>query len=274
MDCLRNAHVDVPDAVIAATGLGCLEDTEKFLGSIYQLKERLLNPTPFINSTHNTIAGAIALAVKCHGYNTTYSHRGSSFGSGIQDAVMLSAENPGFNILAGAFDEITPTSYEITRRLGLWKMAIPGEGVAFFLISDRSEKAQCLLNGISTISYPDTPDALAKAALEFMEKNGLEIQHLDLVLTGMYGNNDPGGWYGTLKRGIFRTIPIFQYKQLCGEYDTSDAFAMGLASNLISKGEMPGWMNIGEKIPGEIKNILIYNHQRGMNHTFYHLSAC
>ena len=91
----------MPDAVIAGTGLGCLEDTEKFLGSIYTLQEHLLNPTPFINSTHNTIAGAIALAIKCHGYNATYTHRGFSFESALLDALMLASENPEAAILAG-----------------------------------------------------------------------------------------------------------------------------------------------------------------------------
>ena len=70
------------------TGLGCLEDTEKFLSSIYTNEEKLLNPTPFIQSTHNTVAGAIALAIKCHGYNATYTHRGFSFESALEDALI------------------------------------------------------------------------------------------------------------------------------------------------------------------------------------------
>ena len=88
LSCLRNAEVEIPDAIIAGTGLGCLEDTEKFLGSMYTSEEKLLNPTPFIQSTHNTVAGAIALAIKCHGYNATYTHRGFSFESALIDALM------------------------------------------------------------------------------------------------------------------------------------------------------------------------------------------
>ena len=49
------------DAVITATGLGCLADTEKFIESIVANNERLLNPTPFIQSTFNTVGGQLAL---------------------------------------------------------------------------------------------------------------------------------------------------------------------------------------------------------------------
>jgi len=139
----------MPDAIITGSGLGCLDDTEKFLTSIHNNEERLLNPTPFIQSTHNTVAGAIALAIKCHAYNATYTQRGFSFESALEDALLQIDENQSRNILVGGFDEITETSYSLTSRLGLWKNhmvdssklyeyntrgSLPGEGGAFFMI--------------------------------------------------------------------------------------------------------------------------------------------
>ena len=39
------------DAIITATGLGCIADSEKFLDSLIANEERMLNPTPFIQSS-------------------------------------------------------------------------------------------------------------------------------------------------------------------------------------------------------------------------------
>jgi len=174
LDCLRKAGAEMPDAVIAGTGLGCLEDTEKFLGSIYSLQERLLNPTPFINSTHNTIAGAIALAIKCHGYNATYTHRGFSFESALLDTGMMAAEKPNAVILIGSFDEITPNSYDITKRLRLWDNVLPGEGVAFFLLTGtRQPGSMALLNALQTLFNPGKVNSVENEMKSFIQKAGL-----------------------------------------------------------------------------------------------------
>jgi 3-oxoacyl-[acyl-carrier-protein] synthase II len=276
LNCLRNSDREVPDAVIAGTGLGCLEDTEKFLGSIYTLNEHLLNPTPFINSTHNTIAGAIALAIKCHGYNSTYSHRGFSFESAIRDAMMLLAEHPEWHILAGAFDEITPSSFEITRRLGLWRKpgTVAGEGVAFFLLSAEKEKALGMLRGLMTLTNPQRTGEIISAAAQFLKDENTDPLSIDLVLAGMHGNEGPDRWYGALKNELFPGTPFSGYKHLCGEYDTSAAFALGMALNLMRSGKAPEWLLPGKKQPEKIRNILIYNHQLGQRHSFYLVSAC
>ena len=71
------------DAIITATGLGCLADTEKFLDSVVRNDESLLNPTAFIQSTFNTIGAQIALILKNSSYNVTYAHRGFSFESAL-----------------------------------------------------------------------------------------------------------------------------------------------------------------------------------------------
>ena len=57
------------DAIITATGWGCLTDSERFLRNIIVDKDQLLNPTPFIQSTFNTVGGQIALLKHQHCYN-------------------------------------------------------------------------------------------------------------------------------------------------------------------------------------------------------------
>ena len=70
--CLRDAAVEVPDAIIVGTGLGMMGDTEKFLVSLIGNGEQLLTPTAFIQSTHNTVGAHIAVMLKCNKYNLTY----------------------------------------------------------------------------------------------------------------------------------------------------------------------------------------------------------
>jgi 3-oxoacyl-[acyl-carrier-protein] synthase II len=275
LGCLRKAGVEMPDAVIAGTGLGCLEDTEKFLGSIYTLQEHLLNPTPFINSTHNTIAGAIALAIKCHGYNATFTHRGFSFESALLDALMLAEENPGAAILAGAFDEITANSYDITKRLGLWENTIPGEGVAFFLLSGkRQPNSMAQLNALHTLFNPEKNIVVENEMHNFIKNTGLSVQDIDLVVMGSNGDPLTDGYYRQLMHGMFEGKPVAGFKHLCGEYDTAASFALWISAQVIHKQHLPEWLRANEVKPGKLKNIVIYNHLRGINHSFYLLSAC
>ena len=58
---LADAGIKIPDAIITGTGYGCLEDTITFAKKMIENKEHALNPTPFIQSTHNTIGSQIAL---------------------------------------------------------------------------------------------------------------------------------------------------------------------------------------------------------------------
>jgi 3-oxoacyl-[acyl-carrier-protein] synthase II len=275
LDCLRKADVDMPDAIIAGTGLGCLEDTEKFLGSVYTLQEKLLNPTPFINSTHNTVAGAIALAIKCHGYNSTFTHRGFSFESALLDALMLASENPEASILAGSFDEITANAYDITKRLDLWESTIPGEGVAFFMLSGkRQTNSMAQLIALQTLFNPEKENLVEKEMRSFIMHAGLSTHDIDLVVMGMNGDPLTDIYYKYLMGGIFEGKPVAGFKHLCGEYDTSSSFALWLAAQVIHKQFLPEWIRVNELKPGKLKNVLIYNHLRGVNHSFYLLSAC
>jgi hypothetical protein len=135
MECLQNVPADRIDAIITATGLGCLADSEKFLKSIHDNNEQLINPTPFIQSTFNTIGGQIALLTKSHCYNMTYTHRFSSFDSALLDAYMMIADGEANGILIGSADEMTPTQTVIMGRMGAYRNGVvPSEGAFFFFV--------------------------------------------------------------------------------------------------------------------------------------------
>ena len=105
---LQQAGIAVPEAVIIGTDFGCIENSELFLSALKGIDDAPLRPTHFMQSTHNTIASLIASRLGCHGYNATYSHRGRSFESALQDAATQIALGDIDTALVGWFDEMTP----------------------------------------------------------------------------------------------------------------------------------------------------------------------
>ncbi len=102
---LQEAGIERPDAIIAATSKGMLELSTLFLQDIVDNQEQQLKPTVFMQSTHNTIASAIAIQTQCHGYNITYSQGDDSAAWAIRDAKMLLRKGEARTVLVCAFDE-------------------------------------------------------------------------------------------------------------------------------------------------------------------------
>ena len=116
--CMEKAGITRPDAILTGSGLGCVRDTVRFLNQIIENDEQLLNPTAFIQSTHNTVSGQIALLLACKAHNLTFSQKTLSFESALLEALLLLREDPGQNILVGGIDEITGESYELLLQAG------------------------------------------------------------------------------------------------------------------------------------------------------------
>jgi 3-oxoacyl-[acyl-carrier-protein] synthase II len=290
LKCLQDAGIKNPDAIITGTGLGCVEDTSKFLVSIWENEEKLLNPTPFIQSTHNTVGASIALILKCSNYNNTYGHRGFSFESALIDAMMLLREGEAKDILVGGLDEMTPDLFTITDMLGLWKKepvnslhlreyrsrgSLAGEGTAFFLLSSRkSKKSIARIDFVEIFYKPADSQEIEKNISKILVKNNEPGIKPDLVLLGINGDTSGDEVYAQLRKGIFSGIPSAYYKHLCGEYDTSSAFALAMAASIIMLQRVPEILKLdGDPVNG-IRNILIYNHLRNVNHIAILVSSC
>lgn len=140
------------DAIITATGWGCLTDSEKFLRNVIVNKEELLNPTPFIQSTFNTVGGQIALLRNNSCYNVTYVNRSHSFEDAMLDAMIRIAGGESRNVLVGAFDEQTPSQFKIMERMGLFRTENCGEGAVFVNLSPE-KNANTMCNLVS-IDFP------------------------------------------------------------------------------------------------------------------------
>lgn len=126
--------VDSLDAIITASGWGCLADSEKFLRNVIEQQEELLNPTPFIQSTFNTVGAQVALLRHNHCYNMTYVNRSHSFEDALLDALMCVHEGHK-RVLVGAYDEVTPTAQRLIERMGLLRHCTSGEGSVFTLLT-------------------------------------------------------------------------------------------------------------------------------------------
>lgn len=136
--CLDKAGLENADAITVGTGLGCVRDTLKFLKAVYEDGEGGLSPTAFIQSTHNSIAGQLALMLGNHGYNMTHVQGALSLGYALSDAELLIGEGDAKTVLVGAVDEKTDELIDLLSKLAgtvSYKLPTIGEGGAFFLAS-------------------------------------------------------------------------------------------------------------------------------------------
>ena len=103
---LDEAGLENVDAIMVGTGLGCIGDSAKFVSDIIDNNEQYLTPTRFIQSSHNTVSGQIALAIGCTGYNFTYVNASVSFESCLIDALLQLRTDEAKNVLVGGVDEL------------------------------------------------------------------------------------------------------------------------------------------------------------------------
>lgn len=117
--CLKEAGIQQPDAIIIATQFGMLENGEKILDNIVTNGEDGISPTQFMQSTHNTLAGALAIRFNCNGYNITYSQGRESLDWAINDARKLLAEGKVKTVLVGLHDECPPKFQTFYKACGI-----------------------------------------------------------------------------------------------------------------------------------------------------------
>ena len=166
---LKDAGIECPDAIFTGTGLGCMENTENFLTAMCRDGEEMLPPTYFMMSTHNTISSAVAILLRCHGYNCTYSQKDISFESALLDAfIQLQAGRMG-NALVGSHDETTPDTYRLLRGAGYFDDTVTAAEAssAFVLSADSgslslSKGPLCELADVQLLHSPANLESIVK----------------------------------------------------------------------------------------------------------------
>ncbi|RMG23253.1 MAG: 3-oxoacyl-ACP synthase [Bacteroidetes bacterium] len=287
--CMADAGVEMPDGIIVGTGLGCLEDTEKFLRSLIEQDEQMLNPSNFIQSTHNTIAGQIALLLNCKAYNNTYAHRAFSLEHALLDACLLLEEGEGQHMLVGGIDELTPTSFAITNRMGLWKQqlgnkqelltskergTLPGEGAAFFMLSkEAGSRAWAQLKGIDTFYEPASTAEIYQRIAHMLSKANSSPEEIDVLVLGLSGDPQTDQYYRQLQQDFFPGLPACHFKPLRGEGYTASGFGLWLAASMLKTQNIPPTCKWNDQPAGRIQNVLVYNHYLAYHHSLCWLAA-
>lgn len=82
---MAESGITMPDAIVCATQWGCMLQSMRFLQDMIDSGEQQLKPTPFIQSTHNTVASQIAIMTGNHGYNATYAQGQQSLDCALAD---------------------------------------------------------------------------------------------------------------------------------------------------------------------------------------------
>ena len=269
--CLENTGLEKADAISVGTAYGCLHDTEVFLSKMVEQDEQMLTPTAFIQSTHNTVAGQIALVTGCYGHNLTYVQRGHSFEHAMINAQLYLDSHKGNNILVGGIEELTDTSLEVLKHARVYRKqastsdsilnenlegSVAGEGAAFFLASEQQQgDHNVLIRDIATFTTRDAEAALKKVN-NFLERQTLNADNIDLLMLGVNGDVRSEQFYGQLKTSFSSTSQA-TFKHVCGEYPVSSSFALGLVCNAVKNG-LPEH-TILNRAPKQLKHIVLIN---------------
>jgi len=275
MQCLADAGITTPDAIITGTAHGSVADMERFVKDMITLEEQALNPTGFIQSTYNSVNGWLAMLTKCTNYNQTYVHRGFSLELCLMDAQMLLAESPGIkHILAGGFDELTDEYFIMRNKIGYFKENVPnslsllshcdtpgsiaGEGAHFFTLSNDPQNAACAIHSLRMLNQPSA-GTLQAAIAEMLLQNGLKNEDIDILLCGMNGDSRNSFLITPLLSNCADNTTIATFKHLCGEYNTAAGFGLWLADHLFRKQHMPAEVCYRQGTSTRIKNMLFCN---------------
>jgi len=279
---LKEANNPELDAIIVGTGIGCIEDSEKFLNAIIDNDEEFLTPTSFIQSTHNTVAGQIALEMGCKAYNFTYVNGIVSLETSIQDALLqLQFENKR-SILVGGVDETAPTTVHIYKKVDrikeyrddedfvhpVSKGTVYSEGAAFFVLE--TEKKESSYAELAAVYSSNT---FSKEAVEqLLAQHQLSFSDIDILFTGNDGSTQNEPAYLAFEAHFPESIHAMS-KHLSGHYHTASGFALWSACHILKNQELPAVYRRNQLQKPKLETILIYNYDQG-NHGLILLKAC
>jgi len=233
---LSQANVEIPQAINVGTGYGCLVDTEKFLSTLLDNNEEFSNPSAFINSTHNTLAGSLAILLGAKGQNFTFVHPENAFENALIDAQMGMDEGSFSDALLGGVDEKTDILQSLSSHFVDSEI---GEGAAFLSVTNKPlGNSKALIKGVMTDSSKMNETLFLE---KFFQEMQLKKTDLDFVLSNAE---------------IGTQSSIIDYKKLIGDYPTITAFACAFAATIIERQQTPLFLKMPEK---NINNILVYN---------------
>lgn len=280
---MNEAKTVNPDAIITGTGMGCTEDSDKFLKSLIDNKEEFLTPTSFIQSTHNTVGSQIALGLQCKSYNFTYVNAAVSFESALLDAKLMIDDDEASNVLIGGVDELSSYTQSLFKLAGFIKKeedspyfimdsktsgAVFSQGATFFVLEDEiSPTTYAEVLDVAIYNHIEIDEVAAKAN-EFLQMNGLRTQDIDAIILGFNGDSTTDGFYRELANNSFANSQQLYYKHLSGEYNTVSAFGLWVGAKILKLQDVPEILKVNSIKSFAYNKIFLYNQYKGIDHSF------
>ncbi len=263
---LETAGVEVPDAIITGSGMGCMDNTEKFLTDLSRYGESCLKPTLFMQSTHNTVSSLEAIMLKCHGYNNTYSHLGISFESALLDAWIQIGSGAVRNALVSAHDEVTPLISRVMRQTHP-EYSFISECSMSALLTDGARG--CVLCEVESVRLFNRPEPEEVAEL-------LAHDHESVIMTGINGNPINDSYYEKVLGKLDHTPLLLGYRHLFGDNFSSSALGFYAACRILERGVVPQFMKLcmqNNKVE-DLERITLLNHSEGSQWSVVKLKRC
>ncbi|MCG2610958.1 beta-ketoacyl synthase chain length factor [Flavobacterium sp. SM15] len=285
---MNQAGMNNPEAIITGTGMGCVEDSEKFLKAILDNKEEFLTPTSFIQSTHNTVGAQIALGLQCKSYNFTYVNGAVSLESALIDAKMQLDAEEAHSVLVGGIDETAQHTLDLFKLKNIIKNeadkpykvlnsnskgVVFSEGASFFALENTKKDSSYALVKDVSIYNSLKQDQLEQFVSTFLTANNLTLSDIDTVVLGVNGDVEFDGYY-TVLEDLFKTIPQVYYKHLSGEYNTASGFGLWTAAQILKNQHIPEVVKMNTVEQSTFKNVLLYNQYQGKDHSLILLEQC
>lgn len=157
-----------PTGVLFGTALGCLTETEAFVGHMLRENEATPKPRAFSSSVHNACASFVALNLGARGECTTFVHGELSFVHALFAAARARARGGGVWLVGAADEAPTGTFARLAGSEGL------PEGGALFALGTTQEETsplawfEELAFGRAEESSPWAEDLLARLAPELV----------------------------------------------------------------------------------------------------------
>jgi len=197
------------------------------------------------------------------------------------DAKLQILDGEADTVLVGSTDEQTDRTMELYKLNNTIKKqenlpvdyldsktegVIWGEGASFFVLGkDKTENSYAQLKDIQLSNRLDF-DETQKFIEDFLAKNHLKTSDIDAVILGFSGDAKSDVYY-TKAMDLFSNSALLYYKHLSGEYNTASGFSTFMACHILKNQEIPEVMMINSVKIEEIKNILLYNHLSGNDHS-------
>jgi hypothetical protein len=137
-------------------------------------------------------------------------------------------------------------------------------GKFFVLGKDKTENSYAQLQDIQINSKLDLEET-QQFIEDFLAKNNLSKNDIDAVILGFSGDEIGCLLYKAMD--LFENSALLYYKHLSGEFNTASGFSTFMACHILKNQEIPEVMMINSVKKEGIKNILLYNHLGGNDHS-------